>query len=310
MPAISVILCTRDPHPGRLAQTLAGLAAQDLDLSKWELLLIDNGSTPPLSPATLPPAPGNLRVIREPAPGLTPARLRGIDEARGDLLVFVDDDNVLVPAFLSTALSVFQANHRLAVAGGPVSPEFEKPPEDWTREFFPLLALHNHGTERRLVAGAAGLPYPNCAPVGAGLCIRRDHALAYAQVVRTDPARTALDRRGGALTSGGDNDIVFTALHAGGDVGYFPELALVHLIPTGRLDPVYLARLNRGIQRSWVRVLHLHGQNPWRKIPRWSVPLRALRAYIRTQAWRGPAHRVRFAGLLGRLEGQADIPRA
>ena len=143
--------------------------------------------------------------------------------------------------------------------------------------------------------------------MGAGLCIRRDYALAYADALAHQPLRAALDRRVGELTSGGDNDMVFTTLRAGGDVAYFPELTLTHLIPTTRLQPDYLARLNQGIQRSWVRVLALHGCNPWPAIPRWTVPLRSARAWLRTRAWRSPVHHIRWRGLHGRFLGQADI---
>ncbi len=307
---LSVILCTRDPHPGRLARTLAGLAAQTLATTAWELLLIDNGYAPALAASSLP-APGptisNLRVAHEPVPGLTPARLRGIAEARGEILVFVDDDNVLAPGYLSAALTAFRASPRLAAAGGPVRPEFEASPPAWAEEFFPLLALHDHGPDPLLVVGGPSAPWPDFAPVGAGLCLRREAALAYAAAIRSDPARAALDRRAGQLTSGGDNDMVFTSLRAGGDIAYLPALSLDHIIPPARLDPDYLARLNRAIQRSWVRVLALHGSCPWRPIPRWTLPLRALRARLRSRPWRGPSEHVRCAGLVGRLEGQADL---
>ncbi|MCU0791554.1 MAG: glycosyltransferase [Opitutaceae bacterium] len=307
---LTVILCTRDPHPARLARTLEGLAGQTLASASWELLLIDNGSSPALHPRSLPspgPALANLRVVPEPVPGLTPARLRGIAEARGDVLVFVDDDNVLASGYLAFAASAFASSPRLAAAGGPVRAEFETIPPAWTTEFHGLLALHDHGSVPLFASGGPGAPWPSFAPVGAGLCLRRAAGLDYAARVRADPARAALDRRAGQLTSGGDNDIVFTALRAGGDVAYLPELALTHLIPTGRVQPDYLVRLNRAIQRSWVRVLALHEACPWRPIPRWTLPLRFARAWLRACPWRGPAERVRCAGLIGRLEGQADL---
>lgn len=309
-PALSVILCTHNPQPGRLARTLAGLAAQTAPPHTWELLLIDNGSSPAITATSLPPpGPGmpNLRIVAEPTPGLTPARLRGFREARGDLLVLVDDDNVLAPDYLARALVGFQTNPNLAAAGGPIHPEFEAPPPAWTREFHGLLALRDHGSEPLHAQGGPNAPWPDFAPVGAGLCLRKTHALIYARATLEDPRRRALDRRAGALTSGGDNDIVFTALRSGGDVAYLPELSLTHLIPASRLTPDYLARLNRAIQRSWVQVLNLHGVRPWRAISRGTLPLRSTRAWLRAKAWRGPAERIRWAGWRGRLEGQADL---
>ncbi|MBI4623779.1 MAG: glycosyltransferase [Verrucomicrobia bacterium] len=305
---ISVILPTRNPHPGRLHRTLAGLAAQSLARAHWELLIVDNGSEPALATVGEPLLSAlGARLVTEPEPGLTSARLAGICAAGGDILVFVDDDNVLAATYLASVAERFAAAPALAAASGPVVPEWETPPPAWTREFHGLLALRDLGPEPRLARGGPGTPWPDFAPVGAGLAIKRSHALAYADAVARDPRRLALDRTGACLASGGDNDLVFTALHAGGNVAYFPELRLTHLIPAGRLDAVYLARLNRGIMRTWVRVLALHGQFPWPRIAPATVPLRVARAWVRLRAWRGPAEKVRWAGARGQFEGQAEI---
>lgn len=304
---ISVIIPTRNPHPGRLAQALAGLAAQTLPPSDWEVVLVDNGSDAPLTDAALARLSVATRVVREASIGLTPARLAGINAARGQVLVFVDDDNVLDCGYLTAVADSFAARPSLGAAGGPVAPVWESAPPEWTREFHGLLALRDLGPEVRIAQGGGKAPWPHFAPVGAGLAVRRWHAAAYAEAVRRDQRRGRLDRSGGNLASGGDNDLVFTTLKAGGDVGYLPGLRLRHLIPASRLQPAYLARLNRGIMRTWVQVLALHGQCPWRAISRVSVPLRAARAYLRARAWRGPAERVRWAGMLGQFEGQAEL---
>lgn len=307
---ISVIIPTRNPHPGRLAQALEGLATQTLPSSDWEVVLVDNGSDVPQTDTALAGLPVETRVIREPSIGLTPARLAGINAAHGDVLVFVDDDNILDRSYLTAVADSFAARPSLGAAGGPVVPLWEAPPPKWTQEFHGLLALRDLGPELRIARGGSRAPWPDFAPVGAGLAVRRYHALAYAEAVARDPRRSRLDRSGGNLASGGDNDLVFTTLHAGGDVGYLPDLGLRHLIPVSRLQPTYLARLNRGIMRTWVQVLALHGQCPWPAISRVSVPLRAARAYLRARAWRGPAERVRWAGMLGQFEGQADLKAA
>lgn len=305
---ISVILPTANPHPGRLRRTLDALRAQGAPADAWELVVVDNGSSPPLAAEPLLAGfRAAVRLVREPRAGLTPARLAGIAAAREDVLVFVDDDNVLAPDFLAAARDAFAADPALAAAGGPVVPEYEVEPAPWTREFEPLLALRDLGPSALRARGGPRVPWPDFAPVGAGLCIRRSAAETYARAVASDPARAALDRRGGTLTSGGDNDLVYTALRAGGDIAYLPCLRLTHLIPTARLEPAYLARLNRAIQRSWVRVLDIHGERPWPHVPRWTLPLRLTRAWIRSRPWNGPAESVRYHGLAGRLEGQSDL---
>jgi glycosyltransferase involved in cell wall biosynthesis len=309
-PHLTVILPTHNPHPGRLERTLAALQAQTLSVSEWEFILVDNASTARTALAQIDLAwhPA-ARLVREPVPGLTPARLCGIHSAGGEVLVFVDDDNVLAPDYLTKVAQLFAQDPKLGAAGGIVKPEWETPPPPWLEEFRGLLALRDSGAEPQLRAGGPAAAWPDFAPVGAGLCVRRAAAETYVRALASDGSRRALDRTGDSLASGGDCDLVFTALHAGWSIGYFPELGLTHLIPASRLDPHYLGRLNQGIMRSWVCVLHLHGQCPWKPIPRWTVPLRGARAWMRFQPWRSSAARIRWRGAIGQFQGQADLSR-
>lgn len=307
---LSVIIPTHRPNHDRLRRTLAGLRAQTLPVADWETLLVDNASPTPVELDEFAAvAPPNVRVSREPTLGLTAARMHGITHARGAVLVFVDDDNVLTPDYLKRALQIFEGDPRVGAAGGPVEPEWEIPPPPWLGRFHGLLALQHHGAERRLARGGAGAAWPPFAPVGAGLVVRRSAAQDYIRAVATDPARASLDRKAGQLSSGGDCDLVFTVLHGGGDVVYDPDLHVTHLIPAGRIQPEYLARLNAGIMRSWVHVLALHGQYPWPAIPRWTVAFRSARAWWRRRAWTSPAARIDWAGDCGQFAGQADLPR-
>jgi len=297
---ISVIICTHNPHAGRLARTLAGLRAQTLPVAQWECVLVDNASSPAISHNAHDLA--NLRIVREPEPGLTHARRRGLRETTSSLCVFADDDNVLAPDYLEQALGLSSAHPHVGAFGGRSLPEFETPPADWVREFFDLLALRDLGP-KTIIAPAENPPltYPLCAPIGAGMVLRREAA----QVWLDTPDRGLTDRRGGELTSGGDNDIVLTLAFAGWGVAYFPELSLTHLIPQGRFNPIYLARLNRGIQKSWVQVLTRHHLCPWEHIPAWTVAPRRLKAWFAYRAWSGHAAHVRWQGACGRFEGLA-----
>ena len=42
---ISVIIPTHDPHEGRLRRVLNALKRQELDVSRWELVIVDNASS-------------------------------------------------------------------------------------------------------------------------------------------------------------------------------------------------------------------------------------------------------------------------
>lgn len=312
---VNVLIPTHNPHADRLRRVLAGLRSQTLPSAQWSVIIVDNGSERAVDLAALSEIlPAKAQVLREPRRGLTCARRTALGAARGELVVFVDDDNVLAPDYLAHVVELFGRHPHLGAAGGKVAGEFESPPAPWVAEFFDLLALRDLGEREEIAvtarpAGASRNTYPDCAPIGAGMALRRDAAQAWLDALDTDSAARPSDRTGRELSSGGDNDIVFTVLRAGWSVGYFPQLRLTHLIPTSRLRPAYLARLNRGIQRSWVQVLALHDACAWSPITRWTVPLRAARAFFRTRAWRSSAHWIRWQGHRGRFEGQASLAR-
>src|ERR1700758_5251153 len=92
---LSVVICTHNPRPGYFAKCVEALRSQTLALSSWELVIVDNLSDTPLANCMDLAWHPEARVVREETLGLTPARLRGIRESQGKLLVFVDDDNVL-----------------------------------------------------------------------------------------------------------------------------------------------------------------------------------------------------------------------
>ncbi len=307
---LSVIIPAHNPHAGRLARTLAGLRAQSLPASDWELIIIDNASRDPTIFLALDLSwHPRARVVREEKLGLTAARLRGFAETFGDFLILVDDDNILAPDYLAFVAQAFAADASLGALGGRSLPEFEAPPPEWTRAFDGLLALRDLGHIPVRAAWTTCTPrtYPLCAPIGAGLALRRSAATTYVAALEHDERRRAFDRTGTQLVSGGDNDLVMTVLETGLAVAYEPALRLTHLIPSGRSELAYLGRLNRAIARSWVRVLALHGIQPWPPIPRWSVPLRQARARLRAGIVLTPAARVRWQGVCGHFEGLADL---
>jgi glycosyltransferase involved in cell wall biosynthesis len=312
---LSVILPTHKPDRTRLRRTLAALRAQTLPAGQWETVLVDNASHPAVDLGAFADVwPDNGRRVPEAVPGLTRARVAGLRATAAELIVFVDDDNVLAPDYLAESIRILDRNPTLGAAGGRSLPSFDRPPPPWTEEFFGLIAVRDLGDDPQIEAGVRAtsgirVEYPRCAPIGAGLVLRRVAAQPWLERLDREGGGTLVmpDRRGDVLTSGGDNDLVFSLFRAGFGVGYFPSLALTHLIPAGRLEPAYLARLNRGIQRSWVHVLARHDACPWPSIPRSSVWLRQARAYWRTRAWVSAAHHVRWQGLCGRFEGQADL---
>lgn len=242
MAKISVIVCTRDPRPGRLEGLFASLKGQILSRTSWELLVVDNSSTDGLAErCDLSWHPQSMHV-RERNPGLIRARLLAIAAAGGELLVFVDDDNVLTPDFLTEAWAIYKSHPHLGVFGaGRIEPEFEISPPPELRPRMPMLAVRSVDTARwsNYISDVQSIP------MGAGLCVTRRVADSYRRFVSTLESEViaVLGRRGKALFCGDDDMFSWVAASAGYGFGIFPRLRLTHLISADRLNRHYFLRL-------------------------------------------------------------------
>lgn len=103
-PPVSVVLVHHD-RPAHLARALDSLRAQDYP--RFEVVLVDDGSETPAALAYLERlepeiADRGWTLLREPNRYLGAARNRGAARARGDFLLFMDDDNVAAPQEIST----------------------------------------------------------------------------------------------------------------------------------------------------------------------------------------------------------------
>lgn len=236
---ISVVICTHNPRQDYLDRVLLALKLQTLAPDRWELLVIDNASTLPVSERIDLSWHPNSRCIREPKLGLTPARLRGIETSKGEAIVFVDDDNVLNTNYLENIYRIERDYPLMGAWGGRIVGEFEQTPPDWSKPYLKFLAIREI-TEDRL---SDELPYYQALPCGAGLCVRRNVAERYARLVVQDVRRMSLDRKGKLLSSGGDTDLALVACDLKLEIGQFVALEVTHLIPSERLEEAYLLRL-------------------------------------------------------------------
>jgi len=298
----SVIICTHNPRPHYLHRVLAALRNQMLPLEQWELLLIDNLSKEPLTSKSCNTSwHPHARLLREEKLGLASARLRGMREATSDLLVFVDDDNVVEPNYLSEVIRIKRDWPLLGVWGsGATVPEFEIEPADYLRGFMYMLAL-------RVVDSARWSNVFECSrtqPFGAGQCVRASVANAYRKYF--DNSSIAINGRiGSTLFSGEDSEICYVAKDIGLGVGIFPDLKLTHLIPKERVSEDYLVRLEEGhgtsndlLAYKWLKIL---------PVSPFSGPLGLLRVLKNLVAHKGIHRRMYLAWLRSKLRARAII---
>jgi len=123
--AVDVCICTRNPRRDVLRTALEALGRQTADKALFRVLIVDNGSTPPIAPSDCEPLARSgvtFRVVQEPRPGVPFARLRAIEETRAPIVIFVDDDNELADDYIATAVQIFADEPELGCVGPKLLP--------------------------------------------------------------------------------------------------------------------------------------------------------------------------------------------
>ncbi len=120
-PLVTVVVCTRN-RPDSVLVTLRGLA--DLRYRPFEVVVVDNA---PNSDATKDAmhrefgADSRFRYVREPRPGLSCARNRGLAEASADIVAFTDDDVRVDPWWLNGIACGFAVTSDVACVTGLIA---------------------------------------------------------------------------------------------------------------------------------------------------------------------------------------------
>lgn len=243
--AISLIICTYN-NAELLRRTLDALSGQVVRPgTSWEVLVVDNNSTdgtPDVVRAFQVAHPElAVRSCLERQQGLHHARVRGATETDAEVLAFVDDDCLLGPGWVQSALDFLAAHPRCGALGGKVELEFQAPVEPALRQFGWALAEQNHGDEPKRVDFL----------VGAGLVLRRQ-ALKESGWLNGPPLLQ--DRTGRELVSGGDMEIGVRIASASWELWYDPACRIGHIIPAYRTTLEYLRRIVYGLGKSHVMV--------------------------------------------------------
>jgi len=250
---LSVCICTYNGG-ARLPAVFECLIRQTAPREQWEILVVNNASKDDTASvaADLLRQPGlpEGRIAPEPEQGITFARRRAAIEARGEIVCFLDDDNLPNPDYVATALRIFAEHPKTGSVGGKIKAEWEVEPTPLVRAVEQYaLAIVDMGEEPRVFTWVAQ------GPVCAGMCIRRDMLLAALGDVEL--CRAVPGRKGSRLTSGEDEVLAVKVYQAGYERRYDPSLCMRHRLNSKRMTREYLLRLYDGIGRGQTAVRRL-----------------------------------------------------
>lgn len=203
-PEVTVVVAAHG-RPEKLARTLESIRDQELPAAAYEIIIVDDGSEPPLV-CEAPPGGPAQRTLRLPHVERSVARNRGAETARGSVLVFLDDDMIVSRDLLEAHLAT-QRKWPGALVVGAISlpPAFERSP----------FGRFRRALENGAVPQAAGpVSQPNFA-TAANMSMSRD---AFLRLAGFEPA----------LVSAEDQDLALRHTAAGGCIVFAPAAKALH----------------------------------------------------------------------------------
>jgi glycosyltransferase involved in cell wall biosynthesis len=218
---VSIVVATHD-RPAGLARTLRSVI--ELDYPNYEIVVVDNApatsETHEMLQRDFADVP-NLHYVREDVPGLTPARIRGIEVASGEILAFTDDDVVVDRHWLAELVAGFEAGDSVACVTGLTLPlELDTPAQILFEEY----GGFGKGVDRHIYNLSEHHPGDRLFPYAIGR-IGSGNNMAW--------SRKLLEEIGGfdlSLTKTGAEDIsaFFDAMTSGYTIVYEPAAIIFH----------------------------------------------------------------------------------
>lgn len=238
----SFITCTynRDKYIG---QTLQSVCDQTYADNNHEIIVIDNNSTDNTASiceefrAEYPNK--NFRYFKEMNQGLSFALNRGIKEAQGEFLIFVDDDETIIPEHLERLDNHLRTYPEAVLCGTPVIPVYEIPEPKWMSRFTQRLigGYFDQGKEVKILEAKN---YP-----GTGHTIIKKELYE-----RYGNYNTELGRKGTSLIGAEDKDM-FNRLKNNNIVCYYlPDIPIYHHIPPNKMTDEFFHKLTYSIGKS------------------------------------------------------------
>ena len=237
---ISVILCTynRDRY---IYNVLQSIAEGDFAHSRYEIVLVNNNSTDNTEAECRRFAADHpditFRYYVEPKQGLSHARNCGIRHAKGEVLVYVDDDALVNKEYLRTYDDFFRRNPEAVAAGGPILPQYDGCEEpQWMSHYTRQLVTG------KLYLGDSEREFPKGAFPGGGNAAYRKSVFDTVGLFNPE-----LGRKGNSLISAEEKDLFDKMTTNGMRFYYLPTAILYHLIPPKKQTQDYFDRLTYSI---------------------------------------------------------------
>ncbi len=227
---ISAVICTynRDQFIG---DALESLSLQTLTPTQFEIIIVNNNSTDNTEKISLNFIKSHpeldCKYVMETNQGLSFARNRGIQQAKYEIISYIDDDAFAKPDFLKQLFDYFNEHPEIAGIGGKVIPRYEITEPDWMNKWlYGFVTKVDHGEKIKKFSG-------NQYPAGCNMTYRKN----------------LLEKVGGFNNKlkwrADDKYIYFQIRKLSDEVIYLPQACVEHQIDADRTADENFYKLSR-----------------------------------------------------------------
>lgn len=246
---VSVVICTFNSAK-RLEPTLQHLKGQQgLNDADWEVIIVDHQSedgTMDFARSIWSGSSVALRLFTESMPGKSPALETGFQNAQGEAICIIDDDNWVHQDYIFVANKVMSSQPDVGVVGAHGEAHCEIAPPGWFEVRKAVYAVGTQGVNSGYVER-----YSRYYFWGAGSVIRKSAWLKAKQkgfVPRLNPSRgTGSIRFKNGFTGGEDPELCYAIQYSGYRLWYEPALKYTHFIPANRLTVDFIVDAAAGV---------------------------------------------------------------
>lgn len=263
----SIITCAYKPNQAFFDRVVGAVQGLQLpDGSTAEYIIVDNNSGAEFEQKfkAIPQSEKiPTRVVTEPKPGLTSARIKGIESSDGEWIVFFDDDNLPQNGYLLGLFGgISKYPYVKAWGAGNIKVEYLGEPKlkSHLAQSFKAKFFQERSSTADVYGHVLGFN-PSFYPIGTGLCIERKAITNYLARYNSG-SLTIADRTGSSLSSGGDIQMLYVMVQDGHPIGRLAALSLAHLIDARKANINYVLRLTYGTASSYFPMRHQTTNEP------------------------------------------------
>jgi hypothetical protein len=252
--SIDICICTHNPRLDIFEIVVNAIANQTLNKDFYQVWIIDNASNPPISDRDLAPLTKfgiKYHLLWEPRLGNMYARQLAAQVIPGESLIFVDDDNELLPNYLEVVNEILDSHPEIGYFGGKLLSGIKVDYPQWMEKLLPYIGIKDIGdiAISRCIEG--DYHWEEWEPPSAGAVVRKVVLKKYFETLAKLPLDVVVGRQGSqGLLSCEDSLIAKCSYDLGLECAYQPRLQLIHHINPARLQFEYLFKLLYNYGRS------------------------------------------------------------